>query len=350
MMRTSDYLKILRDSWPIVLVCTIAFTGIAALASPEPEPTYKSTSTLAVSKALIDYAAITIDSTPAQAGSTDFFFAQEATQSIEQSSRSVSPFAVGLILGLAVGLGIAVIRYVLDRRLRSPAEAESVTALDVLAHIPIGPFAARRRSRPAPILTGVEDTFRRLRVGVLVRTNALRARTILIASSQEGDSSPAVARGLAESIAETGARVVLVDINADLVSAGAELALTGARGLGLEASAPATRLRQIQGSSLHILSAGSAQTLTPAVLGAAMVEELGGFDYVVVSAPPLLPTADAVSLLPSANAVLLVAGIRVVTRADLRASLRSITLSGGTPIGIVTTTSESPRTTAKMAP
>lgn len=432
MMRTGDYLRILRDSWLIVLVCTIAFTGVAVLFTPEPSPEYQATATLAVStcvalersvecdpirgtgfaiqrsqiystlgttlpvlnraialvdfpvnvedlrigtvvtsepnsplievqvlwpvakdsviltnavaRALIDYADDTIDSIPEQAGSTEFFFAEEATQPIEQSPASVSIVAVALVLGLTIGLSIAVFRYALDRRLRSPFEAENVTGLDVLANVPIVPFVLKRRNSRTSGSETVDDIFRRLRVGVLVRTDSLRARTLLIASSQPGESAAAIAEGLAESIAETGARVLLVNIDASGASAAVDHQLaSGREALSLESAAPSISFHQLGSSSMHVLSTGSAQSLNPVVLGAAMVEKLESFDYVLISAPPLLPTADAVALIPSSDAVLLVVGIGVVHRDDLRASLRSVALSGGTPIGVATTISGSPR-------
>jgi capsular polysaccharide biosynthesis protein len=438
MMRNSDYLKILRDSWPIVLISTITFTGVGALATPGSSPDYASTATLAVTAcvaleqtagcdpirgtgfalqrsqiystlgttapvlnraialvdfevdaddlrigtavtseasspivevkvvwpvpdqsielanavalALIDYAAVTIDNMPTEVGSTDFFVAEQAVRTVKASPASVSLTTVGLVLGLAFGLGIALLRYVLDRRLRSSGEGESVTGLDDLATIPVAPFPSKHGSYPQPWMDSSADAFRRLRTGVLVRTAAVQGRTVLVASSQPGESSSYVARGLADSLVETGARVLLVEVDLDLERKN-EVTGSDANGLPSELElAPSTRnMYQAGESSLQILSATDLQSVRSATLGATKVDALVTFDYVVMSAPPLLPTANGVSLIPMSDVVLLVAGLRVVKKDDLEAAVRSISLAGGTPIGITTTFQVSAKTHAKLA-
>lgn len=438
MMRNSDYLKILRDSWPIVLISTIALTSVGAFAMPSPAPNYSSTATLAVtacvpleqiqgcdpirgtgfaiqrsqiystlgttapvlsraialvdfpvdannlrinttvtsapnsplvevtviwpvanesvrlanavSQALIDYAAGTVDKTPTESGSTDFFIAEQAIAPVQASPSSVSLTTIGLVLGLALGLGIALLRYVLNRRLRSSSEGESVTGLDDLASIPVGQGTSARGSVPELCRSPSSDAFRRLRTGVLVRIEAFPGRTILVTSSQLGESSSQVARGLAESIAETGSPVLLIEVDLDhereIESSHAE-ALSSPIALALSPSRQ--NLDQAGGSFLHVLTATDLESVRSAALRPTMLDTAVKFDYVVVAAPPLLPTADGVSLIPASDVVLLVAGVGVVNRDDLTAAVRAIRLAGGTPIGITTTVPLSTKTHAKLA-
>lgn len=243
--------------------------------------------------------------------------------------------AVALVVGLALGLGTAIVRDRVDDRLRGPDDLEARVGEPVLAAIPA--FRTVRRG-PAGRLVTVGDpssrmaaAYRDLRTRVFQAAMERGAWTLLVANAT-GREKTAVAANLAVALAQSGQRVVLVSADLrrpqahQLFGVGNEAGLSDLVGTGHRLSLPLP-LVSTGISRLTLLRAGRPVADPGAVLQSPVVprvfDELTRMaDFVVVEAPPMLAGADATVLMGLVDMVLFVGDLRRVTRAQVGAAMR----------------------------
>lgn len=139
--------------------------------------------------------------------------------------------AVGLLLGLIIGIGMAIVRDLRDHTVRNPSQLEEELGAPVLAIIPtaVAPRAASgrggrnkplrpggRSSSSAPVLLArdpdspVAECFRALRSTLVAGGLGAARKVVLIACADPADSSSRLAAELAIAIAESGRTVLIV--------------------------------------------------------------------------------------------------------------------------------------------
>lgn len=120
--------------------------------------------------------------------------------------------ALGVLLGLIVGFGVAVLREVLDTKVRSEADVQKVTDASVIARIGHDEDAPQHplivQSSPH---SHRSEAFRRLRTNLQFLDLDDRPKTIVVTSSLSGESKTTTAINLAITMADAGSRVALVD-------------------------------------------------------------------------------------------------------------------------------------------
>jgi Mrp family chromosome partitioning ATPase len=122
-----------------------------------------------------------------------------------------------LILGLALGTGVALIRDAIDDRLRGPDDLAAQSGAPVVALIPA--FRTQKRTPEERLVmvyspaSRVAEAYRDLRTRVLQATSGRDGNTILVTCSSREDKT-SVAANLAAALAMSGRRVILV--SADL--------------------------------------------------------------------------------------------------------------------------------------
>ncbi len=161
----------------------------------------------------------------------------EVISEAKASSSAISPnpprsAIAGLVAGLILAAGIALLKDRLDTRLRTRDEAEELSNLPTLAEIPIDrrvskdPFHIAALQHPDGI---VAEAVRSLRVSLRFISLEQPLRVLLVTSPMPGDGKSTVATNLAASYAVSGARTLL--ISADLRRPRVE-SLTDAHGGG----------------------------------------------------------------------------------------------------------------------
>lgn len=255
--------------------------------------------------------------------------------------------ALGLLLGIAIGFGLAALLERLDRALRSVDELERVYGLPILARIPR--FRSRVRRSGAPLATeGVEaEAFRSLRANLRYFSAVGELRTVLVASPQAGDGKSTVAAGLAATMAQMGERVVLVE--ADLHKPGLARSLPeGERSDGLSSVLAGADLRdalvdaEIDGGDgvLKVLPSGArppnpSQLIESPRMHEVLEELEGSFDRVIIDSPAMGAVSDSLALVPWASGVILVSRLRHTSR-DAALDLRKqLARAEGRMLGVV---------------
>jgi capsular exopolysaccharide synthesis family protein len=279
---------------------------------------------------------------------TTVAFADEPTS--PTSPDLMLNLAAGLCAGLLVGLAVAFARDALDNRVRDADVAAEVTDLPVVGTIP-----ARSGRSGLPVVVQADphsahaESFRMLRtnlqfLGVSSDDPAGRdVSVIAVTSSVQGEGKSTVAVNLAATLAETGARVVLVDADLRRPAVARLMGIEGAVGLTdvLIGRAAASDVVQEWGShKLRVLASGRIPPNPAELLGSpamrSLVQELRSqYDYVVIDAAPLLPVADAAILSRSVDGVLVLANVRRVRRSQLAESVHTLEQVGSRVLGLV---------------
>ncbi len=262
------------------------------------------------------------------------------------------------LLGLAIGLGIAVLLARVDTRIRSKSVAEEGFALPVLAEIPQIP-----RSQRDTIVSATEPTslpaeaFRLLGTEVSrwpVRNGKAKAesassnepRALLVTSSGPSEGKTTVAANLAVALAETGKRVIVLscdfrhpDVHRFFGvpnDTGLVDALSTANGRPLLAECTWDTPHE----SVRIVPSGPARETPSTLLSsehmrAAVAEAKAVADIVVLDSAPILAVSDAAYLLPFVDGVLVVARAGW-TRPEIAARTTEVLERLGAPIlGVV---------------
>ena len=143
---------------------------------------------------------------------------QEARVALTPSSRKpIEGASIGFGAGLVMAAGFALLRDLLDQRLRSRDEAEEVTGLQVLTQIPLDKRVSKNPGRLAALADPdglVAEAVRTLRVSLRFLSLDQPLRVVLVTSAMPGDGKSTVATNLAASYAMGGFKTLLV--SADL--------------------------------------------------------------------------------------------------------------------------------------
>ena len=141
----------------------------------------------------------------------------EVSESAQLPTSPVSPqvernVLLGAVLGALLGLGYAVVRSLLDRRIRSAEDIERDTGVPVVGSVPDigkapGIFVGTGTGNAALAAEGV----RRLRTNLSYMDVDNPPRAIVVTSPKQGDGKSTVAANLAAAIAGSGQAVTLVD-------------------------------------------------------------------------------------------------------------------------------------------
>ncbi|SDQ68480.1 polysaccharide biosynthesis tyrosine autokinase [Quadrisphaera sp. DSM 44207] len=254
--------------------------------------------------------------------------------------------ALGLVLGLGAAVAVVLLREVLDTRVRGE---EDVSALSVplLAAVPQD---ASARRHPLVVVDDPQgplaESFRRLRTNLQFATATNGAKSVVVTSSLEGEGKSTTAVNLALSLADAGARVVLVDGDLRRPSVARYLGLEGGVGLTtvLVGRAQLDDVLQPWGdrTRLSVLPAGQVPPNPSELLAseqmAKLVRELEGrFDVVLVDGAPLVPVTDSAVLAEVVGGVLVAVRSGSTRRPLLERALAALAAVDATVLGVVLT-------------
>jgi capsular exopolysaccharide synthesis family protein len=320
-------------------------TVIIDIAVTNPSPTQAAAIANAVGSSLID--AVTVLSKSSSGASpvrmSTLTTAKAATSATSPNLRL--NLALGLLVGLALGLGIAVLRRVLDTRVHGAAEVEQVTTTTLLGGITYDPDAP---AHPLVVQANPHapraEAFRQLRSNLQFVELAGEGRTFVVTSSLPAEGKSSTAANLAITLAESGAKVLLVDGDLRRPKIAEYLGIEGAVGLTDHLIGLADLADVVQpwgAGDMYILPAGQVPPNPSELLGSrAMIKLLESldetYDTVIIDAPPLLPVTDAavLSKLVSGGA-LVVIGSGKITKHQLEVAIASIETVGGHLVGAI---------------
>ena len=273
---------------------------------------------------------------------------QPASVPLAASSPNIPlNIALGLLVGLALGVGFAVLRSVLDTRIRGIHDVETVTTAPVLGGIAFDQKATKR-----PLIVQDDprspraESFRSLRTNLQFLDFDGRARSFVVTSAIQGEGKTTTVANLAIALADAGARVVIIDADMRRPQLAETMGIEGAVGLSdvLIGKVSLAEALQPWGSEgrLHILPAGQIPPNPSELLGSQwatdMIDSLTEtFDVVLIDAPPLLPVSDAAILSKRTGGAIVVVAAGRTRRAQLAGAIDALDAIGGDVLGVVVT-------------
>ncbi|MGY1708524.1 polysaccharide biosynthesis tyrosine autokinase [Geodermatophilus sp. SYSU D00758] len=259
--------------------------------------------------------------------------------------------AVALVAGLVAGCGLAWARDSLDTRVRDAAGVAEVSASPLIGSVPTWstgdagrvPVAAAPHSPQAESFRQLRTNLQFLRVPEDPSVGDGRALVLALTSSLPGEGKSTVSSNLAAALAETGARVLLVDADLRRPAVAGVLGMEGAVGLTtvLLGRAAVDEVVQDWGSAgLHVLTSGAVPPNPAELLGSPamhrLVEDLRrSYDYVLLDTAPLLPVADAAVLSRVVDGTVVVAQAGRVRRHQLAEALNGLEQVSARVLGLV---------------
>ncbi|WP_345712686.1 polysaccharide biosynthesis tyrosine autokinase [Kineococcus glutinatus] len=252
--------------------------------------------------------------------------------------------ALGLAIGLLLGIAGAVSAEVLNTRVRDEYDVLDVSDVPILASL--GTARGNRGTRHAARGESVDprvESVRRLRTNLRLLAADGAPQRIVIAAAGAGRGSAAVAVELAVAMADPETRVLLVEgdlRNPSLAEVTGTAPTAGLVGV-LTGRAPLAGAVQQWGSKqLGFLPAGAVPPNPDELLGSTAMRRLladlrADHDVVLVTAPPVLSVADAAILAAHVDGTVVTVDTRRTTRRQLEESLRDLHMVKAHVLGVV---------------
>jgi polysaccharide biosynthesis transport protein len=228
---------------------------------------------------------------------------------------------LGLAAGIVTGVGGAILMDNTDQTIGNPEEVEAITGLPTIGIVP----KLAEKTGSALDAPGIEvlaqprssfaEAFHTIRTSLLLSSAGGPPRVVMVTSSVPGEGKSTVSANLAATLANNGARVLLVDGDlrrgqvAEALRLGSSVGLSGCLSrMGEWRDA----VKPLDGApGLQVLGSGQrppnpAELLSSARMTVLLEEWKAEFDHIVLDMPPGLAVTDPIMLSPMADAVIVV--------------------------------------------
>jgi capsular exopolysaccharide synthesis family protein len=258
------------------------------------------------------------------------------------SPRTQLNLMLGALLGLMVGVGIAILRTTLDTSIKSVDDLQDATQTTLLGSIAYDSGAAKN---PLVTLRGTPraEAYRSIRTNLQYVDVDNPPRCVVITSSVPLEGKSTTAANLAIALAQSGSKVLLVEADLRRPRVAEYLGVEGAVGLTDVLIGQAQIDDAIipwQRGLLDFLPSGAIPPNPSELLGsqqlADLLTELGTrYNVIILDAPPLLPVTDAAILTTAADGAILVARYGETRREQAEQAADSLAQVNGRLIGTV---------------
>ncbi|MBA3741935.1 polysaccharide biosynthesis tyrosine autokinase [Sporichthya sp.] len=262
------------------------------------------------------------------------------------SPKPVRDAALGTILGLMLGVGLAIARHTLDRSVKS---SEVLVEFAQAPSLGVTVYDSSVKSRPLVVADNPQsplaEAFRQLRTNLQYVDLDHSQKLIVVTSALPNEGKTTTSCNLAIALAQSGAKVLLVEADLRRPRAGAYLGLDNAVGLTSVLTSRVYLYDAIQpwgNSQLDFLGSGPLPPNPSEMLASRQMRELldevaTRYDIVLFDATPTLPVADACVLAAQTHGTLLVARHGKVTHDQVAAAAETLHRVSANLIGTVLT-------------
>ena len=233
--------------------------------------------------------------------------------------RTKANLALSVILGLAVGISMALFLEHMDDSIKGPEDAEKLLGAPVLGYIPVFHDGGRSDAR-ADLVTlhnprgKVSEAYRALRTGIVFSAPDERLRKILVTSAAPGEGKTISATNLAITMAQTGGKVLLVDSDMRHPRVHTLFNLNNTHGLSNLLIGEARARQAIKTTSvpnLHVMTSGPIPPNPSELLGSQRMKKVihglsKFYDRIIFDSPPSVTVTDANILGTMVNGVVVV--------------------------------------------
>ncbi|MBW4488859.1 MAG: polysaccharide biosynthesis tyrosine autokinase [Trichocoleus desertorum ATA4-8-CV12] len=302
----------------------------------------------------------------------------------QEPQQPISPntprnLALGVVAGLLLGTGAALLSEKLDNVFHSPTDLKDLTRLPLLGVVPFQkrlpepnygdvtprftlpehqnltlepgqlqldenlsafPAASPSHYTASPFL----ESFRSLYTNVRLLGSDTPVRSLVIGSAVPAEGKSTISLQLAKAAAAMGQRVLLVDADMRRPQVHTYLGLANMRGLSHLIATNVTAEEVIQRSptdeNLFIITAGQippdpTKLLSSKKMQNLMAELQESFDLVIYDTPPVLGLADSSILATYTDGIIMVVGLGKTDRSTLAMALDGLKIASTPVLGIV---------------
>lgn len=259
------------------------------------------------------------------------------------SPRPKLTIGLGLILGLALGIGGALLRQGLDHTIRGKSDVVEIADAPVVGAIPEGGVRSRQLIAEE-VGTAGGEAFRQLRTNIRFLSVDRKLSSFVVTGSLPDEGKTTVAANLAVALAHAGERVVLVDGDlrrsglADLFGLPAGVGLTNVL-LG-DVSVGQAIHQWRDDLPLYVMTTGPTPPNPSELLGSVRLLEVvdalqASGATVIFDSPPLLPVTDAAVIARATGGAILVVRYGSTRDEQLASAVDALRTAGANVLGVV---------------
>jgi capsular exopolysaccharide synthesis family protein len=253
-------------------------------------------------------------------------------------------YQLAVLLGLALGIGMALLLEHLDNTVKTPDDVKEELGLPFLGMVPLAEGrAVLRQSQREGVSSGVKEAYRLLRTNLIFSSAERTGRVLVVSSASPGEGKTTTVANIAISLAQNGARVLAVDGDLRRPTLHQHFAIHKTPGLsdlivGKCQPSDSVQITRFQG--LHVLPCGYIPPNPAELLGSRNMTEVmaalrSHYDWVLIDSAPILGMADTPVLSAAADGVALVVSAESTTRPAILRAVDQIQTVGGRLLGVI---------------
>jgi polysaccharide biosynthesis transport protein len=280
------------------------------------------------------------------------------------SPRRLTTVVAAMLLSTLFGAGLALFLEYLDDTIHSTEEVETHLGLPAIAAIPTIDSAPKRRlllvggkeeideNYNSELLiyadprSALAEAYRQLRTSILLSTAGHAPKSLLVTSSLPAEGKTTTAVNTAISLAQTGAKVLIVDADMRRPRLHSIFNKSNAQGLStllssqMEDADLFQTIQQDEASKVYLLASGPVPPNPAELLGSEQMSVLMGklertFTHIVVDSPPIASFTDGVLVGSLVDGVILVVHSGKSSRQVIKRSRQLLQDVGAKIFGVV---------------